>query len=123
MKNFIIVLLITATVFVVNVFSVARFFPQSKNVTISTTTIVIANELVNRKYFLAINKSTTYNIKISSSSNLKPSDHLGIPLNKALDGQDAGGWYEDAYFVYISTWYACVDNTTGTAVINITEKE
>ncbi|MDD5531077.1 MAG: hypothetical protein PHX21_13750 [bacterium] len=100
-----------------------KYYPNSYDVAITTTPKIVANELLNRKYFLAVNLNTNYNVRIASFP-VKPTDTGGIRLNKkGSSNLTAGGHYEDSYFVCVSTWYGVIDDATGTGTISITEKE
>lgn len=102
-----------------------KYYVLSYDVDVTSNSVILRPELLTRKYFLAVNNSTIFNVKISSWP-MKTTDKGGIPLNKALDADIAGGWHEDVYFVSLSTWYAVIDSTGypgGTAIIKVTEKE
>lgn len=93
--------------------------PLSKTfvVDISTTGETARAEYLGRKSLLLINGDDTDTIYISSASiNSTNYNTIScIPLTAN------GGYYEDNYYVYKSTWYACT--STGTAKLYLLEKE
>jgi len=128
-KNLLIVLsvLLFATLFIPGkqVKADQMFAPLTYDVSVTSNSTLIANLRLYRKYLLVINKSSVFEVKIASWS-IKTTDTGGIPLNVALDGDVAGGSYEEAYYVSKSSWYAVLVSTGfpgGSATLSVTEKE
>lgn len=86
-------------------------------VDINTAGVTARVEYFGRKSLLLINGDTTNTVYISStpitSANYTTIGCIPLTAN--------GGYYEDNYYVYKSTWYACT--AVGTAKLFILEKE
>jgi len=93
--------------------------PLSKTfvVDISTTGETARDEYLGRKSLLFINGDDTNAVYLSStpinSTNYNSIGSIILTAN--------GGYYEDNYYVYKSTWYACT--STETAKLYLLEKE
>ena len=70
---------------------------------------------VGRKYLLAVNVDETFNVRMTTGS-ISAGTKLGTLLF------NNGGFWEDAYFIYKSSWYF-ISTGTGSARISIREKD
>jgi hypothetical protein len=90
---------------------------HNNNVTISTTGSVLVAKRAARKYLLIVNEDADDTIYIATapitSTTYASIDCIPLPANY--------GYYEDNYFVYTSTWYACT--SAGSSIIHVMEKE
>ena len=112
-----ILILLSMCVIAIGVVWAGDYLSKPYVVDISTSGEIARVEYLGRKSLILINGTTTQIIYVSTSSiNSTNYKTVGcIPL------MPNGGFYEDNYWVYKSTWYACT--TTGTAELYLLEKE
>ena len=93
--------------------------PLSKSfiVDVTTTGVTARDRYRGRKSLLLINGDTTNTVYLSSA----PITSLDYNTVGCIPLTANGGYYEDNYYVYKSTWYACT--STGTAKLYLLEKE
>lgn len=116
-KNIFISILIMSILIPVYILGGEIIAKPKDTVTVSTTGVTAINEYLGRKYLLLINESSDYTIYISTTviSSSTYTTEGCIPL------LPLGGYYEDNFYVYKSTWYACTSSST--ASLYILEKE
>ncbi len=84
--------------------------PISKQYVVDVTAagVTARVEYLGRKSLLLINGSTNYVYISTGSINSTNYEALGSIVLTPV-----GGYYEDNYYTYKSTWYACTANGTG----------
>lgn len=111
-----ILILLSVCIMVAGIIWAGNPISKQSVVDVNTSGVTARVEYLGRKSLLLINGSTNY-IYISTG----PITSLNYETNGSIVLTPVGGWYEDNYYVYKSTWYACT--ASGTGKLFLLEKE
>ena len=112
-----ILILLSVCIITVGMIYAGNYLSKPYVVDISTSGETAIEEYLGRKTLILINGTTTQIIYVSTN----PINSTNYKTVGCIPLMPNGGFYEDNYYVYKSTWYACT--STGTAELYLLEKE
>jgi len=104
---------------IVAVIYAGNLLVEDKVFTVTTSPTVVSQIIpYNREYYLIINMSSDTFVYLASTPTINSANYLTLGCVPLFP---YGGSFEDDFYVFKGTWYACVES--GTAVVHVREKE